>query len=102
MKYYKLVRDRIPEIIAAKGQRAKFETLDAERYKQKLIEKLEEELGEFKRDQNSEELSDILEVVLALAQDLGLSSGELEAIRQKKQAQRGGFSKRILLLEVED
>jgi predicted house-cleaning noncanonical NTP pyrophosphatase (MazG superfamily) len=43
-----------------------------------------------------EELADVLEVVLALAADLGLDAGGLEKLRAAKVADRGSFTKRIV------
>jgi len=43
-----------------------------------------------------EELADVLEVVLALAADLGLDAGGLEKLRAAKAAERGSFSERIV------
>ena len=47
IKYHKLVRDRIPEIIEAQGKTCLCETLDAEEYLRMLDEKLSEELAEY-------------------------------------------------------
>jgi NTP pyrophosphatase (non-canonical NTP hydrolase) len=43
-----------------------------------------------------EELADVLEVVLALAADLGLDAGGLERLRAAKAAERDSFSERIV------
>ncbi|MDA3811619.1 MAG: hypothetical protein PF518_14980 [Spirochaetaceae bacterium] len=40
MKYNKLIRDRIPEIIEASGKKAKVEQLSEEDYKKYLYHKL--------------------------------------------------------------
>lgn len=65
-----------------------------------LDAKLDEELAEYHQDQNLEELADLLEVVYATAVARGYSVEELESLRKKKAAERGGFSKKILLKEV--
>jgi predicted house-cleaning noncanonical NTP pyrophosphatase (MazG superfamily) len=44
----------------------------------------------------SEELADVLEVVLALAADLGLDAGVLERLRAAKAVERGSFTERIV------
>ncbi len=98
--YNKLVRDRIPEIILASGKTCSTEILSDERYLEMLDAKLDEELAEYHRDQNIEELADLLEVLRAAALARGCSSEELERIRAEKAAKRGGFDKRILLKEV--
>lgn len=101
MIYNKLVRDKIPEIIAAKGGKAEIRILSDEEYRVFLEDKLDEEVGEYHRDKNAEELADILEVVYALAASIGCSREQLMEIYQKKHDQRGGFSEKILLISSE-
>ena len=62
--------------------------------------KLDEELAEYHKDQNIEELADLLEVIQAAAIARGYTLEDLERVRAEKAAKRGGFSKRILLKEV--
>ena len=100
IQYNKLVRDRIPEIIAASGKRCVWATLPEEEYLAKLDEKLNEELMEYQQSKSMEELADLLEVVRAVALARGSSIEEVEALRRDKAAKRGGFEKRILLKEV--
>ena len=65
-----------------------------------LDAKLDEELAEYHKDQNIEELADLLEVIHAAAIERGYTLEDLEQIRAEKAAKRGGFEKRILLKEV--
>jgi predicted house-cleaning noncanonical NTP pyrophosphatase (MazG superfamily) len=93
----KLVRDRIPEIIRASGKEPLVRVADAEVFRDLLRDKLVEEVDEFlASDGDLEELADILEVVLALADDLGAGPAQLEEMRAAKAAERGGFSLRIV------
>lgn len=98
--YNKLVRDRIPEIIEASGKTCIKEVLSDEEYLKMLDAKLDEELAEYHKDQNIEELADILEVILACAVANGYSVEELEQVRAEKAAKRGSFEMKILLKEV--
>ena len=100
MKYNKLVRDKIPEIISRRGDRPVAHVLDTESYGQELKRKLQEEVAEFNESDEVEELVDILEVVYALARDKGVSQYQLEEMRQQKQGNRGGFDQRIFLEEI--
>ena len=100
IKYDKLVRDRIPEIIEAQGNSCTTEILTREDYLKMLDAKLDEELAEYHKDQNIEELADLIEVIRAAAAARGCSPEELEQVRAEKAAKRGGFEKRILLKEV--
>ena len=101
MIYNKLVRDKIPEIIASKGGKAEVRMLSDEEYRTFLEAKLDEEVGEYHRDKNAEELADILEVVYALAASIGCSREELMELYEKKHEARGGFEKKILLISSE-
>lgn len=100
--YNKLVRDRIPEIIEASGKRCEMRMLENEEYLCMLDAKLDEELAEYHKDQNIEELADLLEVVYAVANARGSCVRELEEIRNKKATERGRFEQKILLIEVEE
>lgn len=100
MKYNKLVRDRIPEIIEAKGKSCVTEILSDEKYLEMIDKKLDEELLEYHTDKNLEELVDLVEVIYAAAKARGYTLEELEATRAKKAAERGAFDDKILLLEV--
>ena len=99
--YNKLVRDRIPEIIEASGASCKTEILSDEEYLKMLDAKLDEELAEYHKDKNIEELADMLEVIRAAAVARGYTLDELERVRAEKAEERGGFEKRILLIETE-
>ncbi len=97
MKKSKLVRDKIPEIIEGEGRAPMVHTADDAEYWQKLKEKLLEEVEEFKKDENREELADILEVLEAIVEYKGFSGTEIEKIKEKKVEERGAFKKRIIL-----
>ena len=100
VNYNKLVRDRIPEIIQASGKTCTTEILTDQDYIRVLDDKLDEELAEYHKDQNIEELADLLEVLRAVTVARGYSLEELERICAEKAAERGNFEKRILLKEV--
>ena len=99
--YNKLVRDRIPEIIEASGASCKTAILSDDEYLLMLDAKLDEELAEYHKDQNIEELADLLEVIRAAAIARGYTLDELESVRAEKANERGGFAKKILLIETE-
>lgn len=103
MRYNKLVRDRIPEIIENTGKRAVFRVLsdDAE-YLEYLERKLDEEVAEFHESKSVEEIADILAVVITLSRAMGIHDEELCLECLSKRDKRGGFDKRICLEEVLD
>ncbi|MGC4940609.1 nucleoside triphosphate pyrophosphohydrolase [Kribbella sp. DT2] len=96
----KLVRDRMPEIIRAKGETPIVYRAEPDEYRSrlrdKLVEEVDEFLGEDDRDAALVELADVLEVVRALAVDLGSTAEEIERIRSEKAAERGAFAERII------
>ena len=98
--YHKLVRDRIPEIIEADGKTCVCEMLSDEEYIRLLDQKLNEELAEYQESKSLEELADLLEVMQAIVRARGWTLDELEQVRADKAAERGGFTKKILLKEV--
>lgn len=95
--FNKLVRDKIPEIIEADGRTCKTHILTDEEYLIALEEKLNEEVAEYQKDKNLEEMADVLEVLQAICVARGYSLEELEALRKKKASSRGDFSKKIFL-----
>lgn len=98
--YNKLVRDRIPEIIEGSGKRCTVEILKDTDYLLMLDKKLDEELAEYHKNQNIEELADLLEVIYAATEARGYTVEQLEKTRLKKQIERGAFKEKLLLKEV--
>jgi predicted house-cleaning noncanonical NTP pyrophosphatase (MazG superfamily) len=104
--YNKLVRDRIPEVIAADRKKFSTRILTNEEYIKELKKKSYEELDEYMNADNNDdaidELADLLEIIHALAEYHGETFEKVEEIRQKKAEKRGGFKEKIFLIEVED
>ncbi|MEG0441717.1 MAG: nucleoside triphosphate pyrophosphohydrolase, partial [Oscillospiraceae bacterium] len=82
------------------GKTCVTEILSDETYLKMLDKKLDEELAEYRKDQNIEELADLLEVIHATVLARGWTLDELEQVRAQKAAKRGGFLEKILLKEV--
>ena len=101
MKYNKLVRDKIPKIIKEKGKTSIIHKASENEYWQKLKEKFKEEVEEFYKDSNEEELADILEVINAICEFKNISKDNLESLRKKKAEERGYFQERIILDETQ-
>ena len=99
----KLIRDRIPEIIIKEGEVPIIRTIkDDKEYLQLLIEKLLEEVQEFKENNSIDEIADILEVTHTIIKEMNWPLRFVESIRRKKRFERGGFSKRLFLISVKE
>lgn len=98
---HKLVRDNIPAIIRHQGGTPVTRTLDSQEYARCLEEKLREEVEEFLAEPSLQELSDVLEVLEAMARLQGWPS---EAVRQANKADKarrsGAFRHRVFLEKV--
>ena len=103
--FNKLVRDKIPELIASKGGKPEYEIMNDENYISKLREKLLEESNEVvtakTKDDITEELADLLEVMQALASFNEINFADVEKTRKLKKEKRGGFDLKILLKSTE-
>ncbi|WP_338651439.1 nucleoside triphosphate pyrophosphohydrolase [Lysinibacillus sp. Y5S-8] len=104
--YNKLVRDKILDIIQAKGLFYHARTLESNELLTAIKAKMIEETSEFHdakdRQANMEELADILELIHAAIRVLGVSYEELDATREYKKIIRGGFENGVYLIDVED
>lgn len=101
MKIYdKLVRDKIPEIIAESGKSCDTIIINNDERKEYLERKLYEEVEEYVEAKNIEELADIMEVLYGLANSLGYREEDLNEVRNRKYNERGGFKEGIVLRKV--
>ena len=117
----KLVRDNIPSIIAAEGKTVKYRSLtDDQEFSNELLEKIGEETHELyyalvdfftaKTKNNvdednaavKEELADLFEVLYTIAELVGIDDIDLVAAIDNKVSDKGSFSKRYFLEEVEE
>lgn len=99
--YNKLVRDKIPEIIAASGSEPTTRTLtdDAE-FLAALDSKLLEEVQEYLAEPSAEELADILEVLEAIVAMRRIPQPELRRAKNAKALKNGTFHERVFLESV--
>ncbi|MBK5486526.1 nucleoside triphosphate pyrophosphohydrolase [Bacillus sp. TH17] len=86
----KLIRDKIPQIIKNNGKTPTTRILPEDEYIKEICKKTEEEL------------SDLLELINALAEYEGTTLEEINNIRKKKAEERDGFSNRVFLIKVTD
>jgi predicted house-cleaning noncanonical NTP pyrophosphatase (MazG superfamily) len=104
-KYGKLVRDRIPEIIEQTGKSATWRELSTDDFRLALRAKVLEEAKELvdaADDALLAELADLAEVIETILCAYDLTSDELDAARQRKNDERGAFTRRLFLESVSD
>ncbi len=99
----KLVRDGILPDMERMRQQVVYRTLNDEAFLKALAAKLVEEAQEFSLESTQEslkELADVLEVVEALAGQLGSDFEQLRALQLKRRQKRGGFQDRTFIETV--
>ena len=105
IEYNKLIRDRIPEIIASDGKTYATEVMGDQEYRQALLTKLVEEAQETasaKPDKLMTELADLMEVIQATMRAYEILPEEVRHIQTERKLNRGSFDKRLKLLWVEE
>lgn len=101
--YNKLVRDKIPEIIAGDNEKICLtRVMQDEEYLQRLNRKLQEEVNEYIESGEIEELADLEEVLRAILDFKNVSYEKFEKIRKTKVDERGAFKRKILLISVSE
>jgi predicted house-cleaning noncanonical NTP pyrophosphatase (MazG superfamily) len=100
--YNKLVRDKIPQLIEESGRKQTSRILNEDEYFNALIDKVVEEIEEFRSSGIEEEIADVYEALDCLVKLKGYEPMHIDYIRLIKREARGSFIDRILLEEVEE
>lgn len=104
--YNKLVRDKIPAVIARNGGSSKTRVLGTKMFRRELLKKAVEEARELEelteRSEIVAELGDTLDVLEAIQKEFHITKWELSASRKKALAKKGGFKKKLFLLWSSD
>lgn len=98
----KLVRDLIPKIIEESGKSCEYHTVKGDELKQRLYDKMTEELNEFIGDPCIEEAADMWEVLHAIFDVHGLRHSDVMKAADEKLRKRGGFELGIVLEKVNE
>ena len=101
IKYNKVIRDKIPEIIADSGKKYNLKQLDDASFLAEIEKKLIEEVNEYAENKDVEELADLLEVIYRISELRGVNPDELDRIRQDKGQKRGKFASNLFLIDAE-
>lgn len=100
MQYNRLVRDRVPELIVESGRKQISRKLKDEEYEQALMDKIVEEIEEYRISKNEEEIADIYEVLDCLVKLKEYEPMHIDYLRLIKREARGSFHDRILLEKI--
>lgn len=96
----KLVRDRVPDSIRDSGAVPKVRFVAGPELLVWLFRKLREESAELESNPSAEELSDILEVLHAIAASLSITWEQVESMGKDKEARLGSFQEGIILEDI--
>lgn len=99
-EYDKIVRDNIPTIIENSGSKCEIEIASDEEALLYLYTKLTEEVNEFLESKDIHEMADVIEVLYAICDKMKITRAMLEATRQQKENENGGFENNIILKKV--
>lgn len=101
LEFNKLVRDKIPDLILTHGESVEVVRLVGEALVESLKRKVVEEAFEVLKARNTnelqEEIADLLQVIEALKEKLGIDQESIELARKKKEDNRGGFGAGLML-----
>lgn len=103
--YGRLVRDKIPAMIAAHGGQPMVRVLDDAEFIEALKKKMIETAWEVHGAQSlalKDSLADMLEVSTWLIRAAGFTPAEIFAIADEKREKRGGFAEKSFLVAVEE
>jgi len=100
--YQKLVRDRIPSVIADAGKTFASRKADENEIISYAFKKLHEEIQEFTEDPSAEEAADVMEIFHFLCDKLGIRDSAVMAQATSKRILRGGYEQGIILEWVDD
>ena len=103
----KLVRDKVCQVLADRGiaKRTNMRYVKDKEYETflyaKLMEECAEVIGSNTKEQITEELADLLEVVEAIRMHAGVSEMELREAKTQKFCDKGGFFEGCILEGIE-
>jgi len=96
----KLIRHKIPDIIARSGKRAVVREADRSEMPTLLHEKFSEEVLEFFEKPSVEEACDIYEVFLETLRHWDIDFSSVVNHAYYKREEKGGFGRRVVLEEI--
>jgi predicted house-cleaning noncanonical NTP pyrophosphatase (MazG superfamily) len=103
--YNKLVRDRIPEIIKKNADSCVTKKLNQKEFRLETLKKVVEEANELLAAKDSKiemikELADLKEIIDTVMSAHKISNKEVSKEKKIRKKQRGGFEKKVYLIET--
>lgn len=99
--YHKLIRDKVPVNMAAKGVAFRVRKLTTPEFRRELLKKVGEEASALPRLKKNtdiaDELADTLDVIRAIQKTFGITNAQIRNAQKKAMNKKGGFNKRIYL-----
>jgi predicted house-cleaning noncanonical NTP pyrophosphatase (MazG superfamily) len=99
--YNKLCRDKVPDIVRAKGFECEVREVDHDEYKREIIRKVFEEASGVSnhvgRASLLKELADLVVTVDAVKKEFGITNEELNEAVEKSIEDKGGYEDRLYL-----
>jgi predicted house-cleaning noncanonical NTP pyrophosphatase (MazG superfamily) len=100
--YNKLVRDRIPALIKESGRDCTTRILSQEEYFDALLDKIVEEIEEYRNSGAEEEIADVYEALDCLVEFKEYEPMHIDYLKLIRKEARGSFRERVLLIDVDD
>ena len=100
--YNKLVRDRIPVLIKESGRNCTSRILSQEEYFNALLDKIVEEIEEYRSSGAEEEIADVYEALDCLVEFKEYEPMHIDYLKLIRKEARGSFRERVLLIDVDD
>ena len=105
IKYNKLIRDRILEIIKEAGEKPFSRVLNKKEYLKEIKKKISEEAEELIKAKSKKEvineIVDIQELIDVIISELRLTKSQIKKQQKIKNKKRGGFKKGLFLIKTE-
>ena len=98
----KLIRDKIPQIIKDQGREPLVYLAAKEEYERRLLDKMIEELEEFRQQPCIEEAADMYSVLEAICDHWGWDLPQVYEASCEKNKARGGFKNRVIFIGVKN
>lgn len=100
--YNKLVRDNMPRLIKESGRDCSYRIMNDREYFDALLDKVIEEIEEYRTSGNEEEIADVYEVLDCLVQLKEYEPMHIDYLQLIRKEARGSYKDRVLLIDVED